>query len=261
MSTRDNIAIFVDYENIRMGLKIRYGIEANPEEIAKILKSSITEYGDMLLGKVYGDWSIHQVYAGKKIHTARAFEKHAFDAVMVSTKATGQDRSDSRLILDAYKFLMTMPNISAFMIVSGDGDFAHLSREIKAGGKRVIICALSQSTNPELLSIANPFISIESLLNITVREVSPTMPIYNWEALIDQLSKAEKTLPFVGFKHFRDKWLSPAMGPVDTPEQKHRLVNEAIKAGIIEIYKEENPDSSFPTTAIRLNKKHLLVKK
>lgn len=260
MSTRDSIAIFVDYENIRMGLKIRYGIDANPEEIAKILKSSIKQFGDMTLGKVYGDWSIHQSYAGKKVHTARSFEKHAFDAVMVSTKTTGQDRSDSRLILDAFKCLMTMPNLSAFMIVSGDGDFSHLAREIKAGGKRVIICALSQSTNPELLSIANPFISVESLLNIPIREDSTTIPIYNWEAFIDQLRKAEKTLPFVGFKHFRDKWVSPAMGPIDTPEQKHRLVNEAIKSGIIEVYQQENPGFPFPTTAIKLNKKHALVK-
>ena len=49
MSAGERIAIFVDYENIRMGLKKNYGLDAEPATIAKALKTSIEEYGEMLL--------------------------------------------------------------------------------------------------------------------------------------------------------------------------------------------------------------------
>lgn len=261
MASPEKIAIFVDYENIRMGLKKSHSIDANPSEIAQVIKKAVSEHGEMLFGYVYGDWSIPHSLSGKTIHTARAFEKEGFSSVMVSTKASGQDRSDSRLILDAQECLYTQPNISAFMIISGDGDFAHLCRKLRGNGKRVIICAFTQSANAEILSIANPFISVESVLNLDLSKTSPQRQAYNWDPFISQLSEAEKLLPFVSFKHFRDKWLLPEIGPIDSPDERNRIVNEAKKEGIAEVFFQENPNNrDYKTAAIKLNLKHPLVK-
>lgn len=128
------------------------------------------------------------------------------------------------------------------MIVGGDGDYSYLSRRIRGNGKRVMVCAFGHSVNSELLAIANPFLAIESLLNVEA-SISPEIPLggYNWEPLIKQLDTAEKTLPFVGFKHFRDKWLVPTIGSIETIEQRHRLLNDAQQEKLIEIYQQSNP--------------------
>jgi len=243
-----------------MGLHKIYAIDADPRQIAKALRTCLKDYGEMHQGYVYGDWSFQHKIRGETVHTARAFEQEGFTSVMVSTKLSGQDRSDSRLIIDTLQCLHQQPSINIFMIVSGDADFAHLSRTIKGAGKRVIVSALTQSASGELLAIASPFISIENLLNLSVSAEEQT-PTYNWDVFVQLMISAEKTLEFVSLKYFRDKWLKPSMGPVDTPEQRHRLVNEAINAGIVTAYKFENPGKPFPTAAIKLNQDNFLVKK
>jgi uncharacterized protein (TIGR00288 family) len=259
---KEDIALFVDYENIRKCLQKDYKKDANPAEIAKALKTSIEEFGEMKKGYVFGDWAISHSFGSKQVRTDRAFEREGFTPVMVSTKPNGQDRTDSRMNIDAFECLLTSKNISAFAIVSGDGDFAYLCRRIKGEGKRVIICSFTHTVSPELLATANPFVAVENILNLNVGVIKEKKTVYDWKTVIEQLVKAEQTLPFVGFKQFRDKWLSPDMGPIDAPEQRHRLVNEAIKAGIVEVYKEKNPGGGgYDTSAISLNLENPLVQK
>lgn len=210
------------------------------------------------MGHVYGDWTFSHTFAGQKVHTPRAFLEHGYEAKQVAVKPSGQDRTDTTMALEAYEVLLQGSNITAFMIVSGDGDFAYLARKIRSQGKRLIVCALTNSASPEIITISNPFVSIESLLNITVTTstlISPK-PKYNWEEFINLLAKAEKTLPFVALKLFRDQWLS-----FENPKLRGRIVNEAIDEGIAKTFNQPNPKNpSFPTTAIKLNRSHQLVK-
>lgn len=261
----ERVFVFVDYENIRVSLEEVFGyIIDKPEELAEALKEAAENEGKWLAGKVYGDWSVpHPAVDQRGGTTAQRFERHAFESVMVTRKASGQDRTDMRLTLEAQKILIERADVEVFMIVAGDGDYSPLARAIKEAGRRVIICGVTGTISREMISIAEPFIPIERLLKL---EDAPGVivrrePIsYNWVPFITALSKAEGILPFVGFKLFKNDWLTPSMGPVESFEDRSKLMNEAVTLGIAEVYKVDDPEYPHPTSAIRLNREHPLVK-
>ena len=261
----ERVFVFVDYENIRVSLEEVFGhIIDKPEELAEALKEAAEGEGKWLAGKVYGDWSVpHPAVDQKGGTTAQRFERLGFESVMVTRKPSGQDRTDMRLILEAQKILIERTDVGVFMIVAGDGDYSPLARAIKEAGRRVIICGVTGTISREMISIAEPFIPIERLLNL---ETTPSVAIrrepipYNWVPFITTLSKAEGTLQFAGLKLIRDSWLTPSMGPIETPEDRAKLINEAINLGIAEIHKVENPGHSYLTSALRLNRENPLVR-
>jgi hypothetical protein len=184
---------------------------------------------------------------------------------MVHVKPSGQDRTDIHLALDAQRKLFTEPELTAFMIVSGDGAFGVLARQIQASEKRVIICGVGRTISRELIPLADPLIPLEKLLGLISPDKEPLDPVtkntmqQTWVPFIVTLDRAERTLGFVGFKHFRDKWVMAGFG-THTPEERQELINEAIIQQIVEAYQVTNPkNSNFSTTAIRLNRAHPLV--
>ena len=76
--------------------------------------------------------------------------------------------------------------------------------------------------------------------------------------LVDALSKAEGTRPFVGLKWFRDQFL-PACGHAwaDDPRTRGALVRQATDQRLVLTGQVANPNPPHhPVTAIRLNRRH-----
>lgn len=174
--------------------------------------------------------------------------------------------------MDGQRLTLTRANdITAFMVASGDGDFTELARTITDIGKRLIIVSVGKAASRELIALANPFIPIENLLGLTpppgpIPEPTGEVSTYDWETFIHQLAKAEaffnKTGAFVGFTHFAEKWLTPQMGPIATPEDRRKLVNAAVDLRVAESYQVPTPQAARPLTwAVKLNRNHPLVEK
>lgn len=266
---KERIAIYVDYENIRKSLQKHLNHIADPGQVAKTLKETADKFGKVLLANVYGDWALpHPAPGGGRINSAKHFEAAGYEPVMVPVKASGQDRTDIRLALDAQRALFTMEEITTFMLVSGDGDYGRLARELRSAQKRVIVCGIGVAISRELISLADPLITLETLLDVappadTVKEPpADGKTHFEWVTFIQTLDRAEN-MPwqFVGLKYFRDRWMSTAMGAADA-DQAQDMLNEAVAEQIIETYQVENHKnpSGFPTSAIRLNREHPLVK-
>ena len=82
-----------------------------------------------------------------------------------------------------------------------------------------------------------------------------------WSQVIRLLLDAEKLLPWVGLKYFRNTWVPQVLGANDTEATRRHLVAEGIGRGYIETLQVENPQNpEFPTTALKANTKNNLVR-
>ena len=68
---------------------------------------------------------------------------------------SGKNSVDVKLTADCVEFCYRYPNIDAYMLVSGDGDFIHLVKTLRPYGKFVAIVALSWTASPRLTESAD----------------------------------------------------------------------------------------------------------
>lgn len=267
MDAPGRLAIYVDYENIRKGLQEHFHMIADPLKVAQAIMRSASGFGRVLTPNVYGDWSEpHPTSGGGRVHSVRQFEATGFQTIMVARKASGQDRTDMRLALDAHEALLLRPELTGFMIVSGDGDYGDLARRMRSREKRVIICGIGLTISRELIAMADPLVTLETLLGLSPPLGEVTEPRtetakrqFEWVPFIVAVDQAEKRLPKVVFKYFRDTWLPSKMGASE-PRERQEIMNEAIAQQIIEVFQAPNPkNQEYPVTCVRLNRGHELV--
>lgn len=250
-----NLAIFIDWDNIRISLEKNYKSVPTNSIIGKAIVEDIArEYGKVLTTRAYCDWT-------RNIGTQQApkeLDRQQIECVQVAATLSGKDRTDPRITLDAVETLFTRQDIDIFLLVAGDGDYKDLIRRIKGRGKEVGVCAVSATVNRDLISEADFFIPIERHLDL--ESETP------WSSLISELYRFEdwatKKGAFVGLKYFAKVVSGAKIGCPDEIPEKIKLINEAKHQGVITIQQIPNPKdpSHPPTSAIALNRENLIVK-
>lgn len=246
--------VFIDYENIYWSMKQQYGA---PPETDKLV-AGLQEVGErkhgggpVCLMQAYADFD-HEEFRGllsdlqrRSVEPRHVFSKNYEDG-------TRKNAADIEMSLDALELMYNRPDIDVFFLVCGDRDMIQVIRKLRARGKHVHVVAVEKTMSKDVMSFANHFTTIESLLGI----VPPQM--HDMEMMIRRLDAAEYGKPFVGLKYF----LRILSGSDIVDRKTYELVNQAISEGVIETYKVPNPkDELFPTTACRLNREHELARR
>ena len=118
----DNIALLIDIDNAKVSLPV-----------FKEILAELKKQGNLIYCKVYG------FNERKHIKFDEVIEKYGFDsAPTMRYKKRAKSQLDMRIIIDAVKMYHTMPHISTFCFIAGDGDLVPLLSYLKAGGKRLI---------------------------------------------------------------------------------------------------------------------------
>jgi hypothetical protein len=81
---------------------------------------------------------------------------------------------DMNLCIDAMRTLFTVPNISTFVLVTGDRDFIPLVNSIRQQGKDVIIIGVGGAASSHLAQSADEFIFYEQLIGKSLPTVVAT---------------------------------------------------------------------------------------
>ena len=260
--TQKNVAILVDYENIHVTLYKSFDVNhfelsALPIEIRKIGE----EYGKIVFAKAYADWTTRP----KGIITA--FGMNLIECKHVFPKASGQDRSDISVVIDAMELLFTKREIDNYILFSGDSDFRELAIKIESKGKNIIVCSFSTATSEDLKKAAGyDFIPLEQRLNLNLckkYEISPG-PM-NWKPLVKSIANL-KTWQFIGWSTYRNKYLAviyPEVnwheyGSQDEVGNMDNFMERAVSDGILEKYKVQHKGGEV--VAIRLNTENEIVK-
>jgi len=162
MQDKLNIAVFVDYDNIEIGLKSTLRREFDVSLALEALK----ERGDIVAKFAYANW-------GRQDGATRQMAENAVQMVQRIPSPRGdKNGADINLALDALEMAFTHSHVNAFAIVSGDSDFIPLVNKLKEYGKTVFVVGGKAFTSTILQQNCHEFISFESLLE----DVIQTLP-------------------------------------------------------------------------------------
>jgi len=157
--TQLRLAVFIDFENIALGLK-----GGERFEVSRVL-DRLLEKGRILVRIAYADWNRFREYTS-------ALHENGIELIEIPRRAqTGKNSADIRLVVDAMDLAWSKEHIDTFVIVSGDSDFSPLVSKLKENGKRVIGLGMRASTSPLLANGCDEFIFYEQL-----ESESPAVP-------------------------------------------------------------------------------------
>jgi uncharacterized protein (TIGR00288 family) len=151
---RLKLAVFIDFDNIQIGVKDTLGKEFDVALVLEALK----ERGEVVTKVAYGDW--HR--AGDQ---SRQMTQHAVQMVQRNVTPRGdKNGADINLALDALEMAFTRHHINAFAIVGGDSDFIALVEKLKQYDKQVFVVGGREFTSNILQRNCTEFVAYEHLL-------------------------------------------------------------------------------------------------
>jgi len=151
---RLKLAVFIDFDNIQIGVKDTLGKEFD----VSVVLEAVKERGEVVSKTAYGDWSRAGDYG-------RQLTQHAVQMVQRNVTPRGdKNGADINLALDALEMAFTRDHINAFVIVGGDSDFIALVEKLKQYDKRVFVVGGRQFTSGILQRNCHEFIAYENLL-------------------------------------------------------------------------------------------------
>jgi uncharacterized protein (TIGR00288 family) len=166
MQDRLNIAVFVDYDNIEIGVKSTLRREFD----VSLPLGALKERGDLVAKFAYANW-------GRQEGATRQMAENAVQMVQRIPSPRGdKNGADINLALDALEMAFTHAHVNAFAIVSGDSDFIPLVNKLKEYGKTVFVVGGKAFTSTILQQNCHEFVSYESLLEDGDRIVPSPMP-------------------------------------------------------------------------------------
>ena len=152
---RLKIAVFIDFDNIEIGVKTTLHTQF---DIAAIL-DGIKERGEVVTKVAYGDWKRAGDYG-------RMMSQHAIRMVQRNLTPGGdKNGADINLALDALEMAFTHDHINAFVIVGGDSDFITLVEKLKQYDKKVFVVGGRQFTSQVMQKNCHEFIAYENLVS------------------------------------------------------------------------------------------------
>lgn len=245
MIPQGEVALFIDFENIRYSLLNNYGQEPDPHKlIAKARK-----YGTVPVAFAYADFSKHPD------QYKRRFEAAGISRVDVPlrTMPGGKEKSSADLImlLDVVDTVLDRPQISTFLLMTGDGDFVRISARLKNRfGKTVVISGVPGTISSDLVESA----SFSDPLEIEERRLGDAEARY--VRLLGWIDEHWETTTFMNIARYIAGSRRP-LGPVGLEDAKAAL-NSLVR---FEVLRQELVDleDGGVTRAIRLNRAHPFV--
>lgn len=158
------IAVFIDFENLALG--IREG-ERDDFRIDVVLKR-LLEKGRIVFKRAYCDWTRFRG-ATRNLHA------HGVGLVDIpQSKMSGKNSADIHMVVDALDLAHAKEHIDVFVLVSGDSDFSPLVSKLKENNKRVIGVGVKSSTSILLRDGCDEFIYYDDL----VRDADATPKLF-----------------------------------------------------------------------------------
>src|SRR5689334_12579458 len=155
MEQKLKIAVFIDFDNIEIGVKSTLHREFDVAAVLDALK----ERGEIVTKFAYANW-------GRQESATRALSEHAVQMVQRDPSPRGdKNGADINLALDALEMAFTHDHINAFAIVSGDSDFIALVNKLKQYDKRIFVVGGRAFTSTILQRNCHEFVAYESMID------------------------------------------------------------------------------------------------
>jgi len=200
VESRLKIAVFIDFDNIEIGVRTTLGAQFDIGPVLEALK----ERGEVVSKTAYSDWK----RAGDH---SRTLTHHAIKMVQRNLTPGGdKNGADINLALDALEMAFTHPHINAYVIVGGDSDFISLVEKLKQYDKKVFVVGGRSFTSNILQTNCHEFIAYENLIGVNGRR----SPDRGRGSSRGEAQPIELAVPLVrrALKVLADREVSPQLG-------------------------------------------------
>ena len=170
--SRDDVAVFVDFENVYVSVREKFDATPNFE----LIMDRCEDYGRIVIARAYADW-----YRYPRVTSAlfangvepMYVPTYYYDRDIGRTGRPIKNSVDIHLCIDAMRTLYSEPNIHKFVLVTGDRDFIPLVNAIRQRGKDVIIIGIGGAASAHLAQSADEFLFYEQIADLK----TPRQPV------------------------------------------------------------------------------------
>src|SRR5919199_4168899 len=257
------VALFIDFENVRYGLKNTFGLEPDPQK----LMQKARKYGPVALATAYADFTEHPEFYRRKLEVAGISPR---DIPRRSPDVAHKSSSDMAMLLDIIDCLLDRPSVTTLIMMTGDSDFIRaVTRARYRFNKRVVIAGVPGCVSNDLIAAAdvNDPIFDESWTPVNRvpggngHAIAPTSeapltsnlpPLeYRFLRLIEHL---DRTRPYLTFLFVKTHALAPSSQLELTPMQADMILTSFKERAILQ---EEMRDVDGRTLRLLiLNREH-----
>jgi len=146
------VAVFVDFENLVLGAAKELPGEANPAPYEAITRLCRT-YGNASVRRAYADWADPRFGSHQDDLAMNGVDLIQVARVGVQNK----NAADIRMAVDAMETLIVHPEVSVFVLVSGDGDYSPLVQRLREFGKWVVGVGTEANASRKLVSVCSEY--------------------------------------------------------------------------------------------------------
>ncbi|MBI5030758.1 MAG: NYN domain-containing protein [Chloroflexi bacterium] len=246
MTENGEVALFIDFENIRYGLKNNYAREPDPQ----LLMAKARKYGPVSQAFAYADFTEHPDYFRRKLEVAGIMPR---DIPRRSPDVAHKSSSDMAMLMDIIDCLLDRPMVNTLILMTGDSDFIRVvARARNRFGKRVIISGVPGSVSNDLISSADAADPISEPEWTMIMPPAESIPLITSESafapapsgldgdlsdtecqMIQLLDRLERTKPYLTFLFVKTHALSPVNQFSVTPLQVDTILTRFKEVGIL----------------------------
>lgn len=151
----EEVALYIDFENLHLSAQA-LGSAVRAIEWQRILEA-LGPYGRLSIRRAYANWG--------------EFARHQrglMDCAILPVQAVGRGKNvaDTLIVMDVMETLFNKPQVTTFVIASGDTDFTFLVQRLRAQHKQVIGVGIRHSTAAWLAQACDHFIYYDDLIDV-----------------------------------------------------------------------------------------------
>ncbi|MBM4447849.1 MAG: NYN domain-containing protein [Chloroflexi bacterium] len=250
----DEVAMFIDFENLRYGLLNDYGQEPNFSYLVKKAK----KYGRPSMMRAYADFAEHPSELNRQIQVAGIEAIHIPVKRSTYTKGTEKiervkNAADMVLALDAITEALEADmasKVKAFLVVTGDRDYVRLVTMLKNKfGQRVIICGVPGSVSSDLEAAAGEtdHIEIEKPIPVDMQKLK--------SAIVKMVHRGPSPLKY-WTPRIIDQWSQSGKHSIPgTAKERRDAIHELLDEGILKRQERDDPQKGRITEVVLVEEK------
>ena len=226
-----SVALLIDFDNVTMATRSDLS-----KELKLLLESDVVP-GKITVKRAYADWRRYPQYV---VPLSEACVELIFAPAYGSSK---KNATDLRMAIDGLELVFLRPEISTFVLLTGDSDFSSLVIKLKEYGKHVIGVGLQESTSDTLVQNCDEYYSYNSLTGLRKMSDDDVDSEDPWDLVVNAVSKMIDRNDVMRSDRLKQVMmeLDPNFDEGDIGFNKFsKFVVEAASRGSIKIRKMEN---------------------